>query len=315
MAVTSLQITQRSLVLDGRPFGDAGAYEKIAGVLRFGVDPDAPGEPGHHRPRPAPRNARGPGRVRGGLLPAAARSTPARGNRRLLLDVPNRGRKVALGMFNSTVRVPPIPSTRGGFRQRLPHAPRLHGGVVRLAARRAARRTGSWPSTVPAARGAPGRSPASCAASGARTRRVATLPLADRYHVAAADAADLDDPGRAPHRARARAARPPWRSPRAAWRFADPTHVDARRRVRARASIYELVYRSAGSAPGRPRPPRGARHRRVAALRARRPTATRARARSSARTSSACRRPGASCATSSTSASTRTRRARRSSTA
>src|SRR4029450_3311175 len=31
---------------------------------------------------------------------------PARGNRRLLLDVPNRGRKVALGMFNSAVRVP-----------------------------------------------------------------------------------------------------------------------------------------------------------------------------------------------------------------
>ena len=39
MAVTSFEIASRSLVLDGRPFGPVGAYEKIAGVLRCAVDP------------------------------------------------------------------------------------------------------------------------------------------------------------------------------------------------------------------------------------------------------------------------------------
>ena len=39
MGVTSLEITHRSVVLDGRPFGPAGAYEKITGVLRLGIDP------------------------------------------------------------------------------------------------------------------------------------------------------------------------------------------------------------------------------------------------------------------------------------
>ena len=36
---TKLDIHSRSLVLDGREFGAAGAYEKIAGVLRFETDP------------------------------------------------------------------------------------------------------------------------------------------------------------------------------------------------------------------------------------------------------------------------------------
>ncbi len=37
MGVTTLEITRRSKVLDGRPFGAAGGYEKIVGVLRLGV--------------------------------------------------------------------------------------------------------------------------------------------------------------------------------------------------------------------------------------------------------------------------------------
>src|SRR5574342_462253 len=104
MAVTALEIAQRSLVLDGRPFGAAGAYEKVAGVLRFAVDPAHPANAPIADLALAPRNAAG--RVESWadfylLKPV----DPARGNRRLLLDVPNRGRKVALGMFNSTPRV------------------------------------------------------------------------------------------------------------------------------------------------------------------------------------------------------------------
>src|SRR5262245_15883643 len=105
MAVTSLAITQRSIVLDGRPFGDAGAYEKIVGVLRLGVDPAHPANQGIADLALAPRSA-------AGLVESSADFyllkpvDPARGNRRSLLDIPNRGRKVALGMFNSAVRAP-----------------------------------------------------------------------------------------------------------------------------------------------------------------------------------------------------------------
>src|SRR3989454_1138418 len=97
------------MVLDGRPFGAAGAYEKLAGILRFAVDPAHPANQSVTDLGLAPQNASGLVESWADfylLVPA----DPARGNRRLLLDVPNRGRKVALGMFNSTPRVPD-PST------------------------------------------------------------------------------------------------------------------------------------------------------------------------------------------------------------
>ena len=111
--MTALEIHHRALVLDGRSFGEAGAHEKVIGVIRFAPDP------AHRLHRVitdlalAPRNAEG--RVESWadfylLSPA----DPARGNRRLLLDVPNRGRKVALGMFNSTPRAAD-PSTPEDF--------------------------------------------------------------------------------------------------------------------------------------------------------------------------------------------------------
>jgi hypothetical protein len=37
MAVTALEIHSRVLVLDGRPFGKVGAYEKLAGIIRSGA--------------------------------------------------------------------------------------------------------------------------------------------------------------------------------------------------------------------------------------------------------------------------------------
>src|SRR2546425_11168792 len=101
------------MVLDGRPFGAAGAYEKLAGILRFAADPAHPANQSVTDLGLAPRNASGYVESWADfylLRPA----DPARGNHRLLLDVPNRGRKVALGMFNSTPRVPD-PSTPEDF--------------------------------------------------------------------------------------------------------------------------------------------------------------------------------------------------------
>ncbi|MCI0546594.1 MAG: hypothetical protein L0027_04860 [Candidatus Rokubacteria bacterium] len=120
MAVTALEITARGPVLEGRPVGDTGAYEKIAGVLRGAIDP------AHVRHALIADLAHAP-RAAGGLVEYAADFyllrpvDPARGNRCLLLDVPNRGRKLALAMFNSAVRVadPSAPEDFGnGFLMR-----------------------------------------------------------------------------------------------------------------------------------------------------------------------------------------------------
>ncbi|HET7341923.1 MAG TPA: hypothetical protein VFL90_10695, partial [Methylomirabilota bacterium] len=113
MPVTALELESRAPVLEGRPFGAAGAYEKLAGTLRFAVDPAHPLNAQITDLARAPRGADGRVHFAGDfylLRPA----DPARGNRRLLLDVPNRGRKVALGMFNSAVRVTD-PSTAEDF--------------------------------------------------------------------------------------------------------------------------------------------------------------------------------------------------------
>ena len=144
-----------------------GPYEKIAGRLRFAVDP------AHPQHRAITDLELAPGGTRAGRVEFSRRTSislqpadPAQGGRLLLVDVPNRGRKVALGMFNST------PARRrshhrGRFRQRLPHALGLHGGLGGMAAGRAAPGRASWRWTR---RGRSGR-------GGAR-HRPASLPVA-----------------------------------------------------------------------------------------------------------------------------------------
>ena len=120
MSATALEIQSRALVLDGRPFGAAGAYEKLAGTLRFAVDPAHPLHATICDLDRAPRNAAG--HVEFAADFALLRPVdPARGNGALLLDVPNRGRKIALAMFNSAVRAadPAMPEDFGnGFLMR-----------------------------------------------------------------------------------------------------------------------------------------------------------------------------------------------------
>jgi hypothetical protein len=101
--VTGLEIHRREVLLDGKPFGDAGAYEKIVGRLSYAVDPEHP----LHRQIAdialAPTNAEGRVEFSGDfylLRPVDAR----KGNKRLLFDVPNRGRKSTISLFNSTAR-------------------------------------------------------------------------------------------------------------------------------------------------------------------------------------------------------------------
>ena len=190
MAVTSFRITQRSTVLDGRPVGDAGAYEKIAGVLQIAVDPKNPANEAIADLTLAPRNAAGLVECESDFYVLRPRDA-GRGNRRLFLDVPNRGRKVALGMLNSTVRVadPSAPEDFGnGFLMR-------HGYTVAWCGWQhdVPRQDGLLALTVPAARGDNGPITGQLLCEWRPNTRVATLRLADRYHIAH-PAADLDDP-------------------------------------------------------------------------------------------------------------------------
>jgi hypothetical protein len=237
MAVTALEIRQRSVVLDGRPFGAAGAYEKLAGVLRLAVDPANPANASITDLALAPRNARG-------LVEASADFYllkpvhPATGNRRLLLDVPNRGRKVALGMFNSAPRVPDptAPEDFGnGFLMRWGWTVAWVGWQHDVP-----RRDGLMALSVPAARGADGPISGLARCEWRPNARTETLPLADRYHIPH-PAAHLDDP-EARLTARDRNAAPAVAIDRRAWRFVDASHVSLDGGFEP-GKIYELVYR------------------------------------------------------------------------
>jgi hypothetical protein len=234
MAITTFEIAQREPVLGGRPFGHAGAYEKIAGTLRFAVDPRHP----HHADVTdldrAPRNAAGLVEFSADfylLRPADA----AQGNGALLLDVPNRGRKVALGMLNSTIRVADPASAEdfgNGFLMR-------HGYTVAWVGWQAdvPRVDGLMALDAPVARGITGF--ARCEFR--PNLPAARLPMADRYHVPQPTIA-LDDP-EARLTVRESVAAEGVAVPRAQWRFADAIHVEIDGGFLP-GHIYELVYRA-----------------------------------------------------------------------
>ena len=234
-AVSGLEVHTRATVLDGRAFGQAGAYEKIAGTIRFSADPDHP----LHRVITdidlAERNAAGRVEFSGDfyvLRPVDAK----KGNGRLLLDVGNRGRKVALGMFNSCTRVPDpsVPEDFGnGFLMR-------HGYTVAWVGWQhdVPRRDGLMVLDAPRARGITGFIRCELQPNSA----CAKLPLADRYHVPH-PTVDLDDP-QARVTVRNHAADRPVEVPRSAWRFSDPGHIEMKGGFRPGA-IYDVMYRSA----------------------------------------------------------------------
>jgi len=218
MGVVRLEITRREPVLGDATFkrsdGAGSAYEKLEGVLHFTADPAARANAPVADLELAPRDARG-------LVAYAADFyllRPLDGGRgRLLLDVPNRGRKIALGMFNSTPRSND-PTSRddfgNGFLMR-------HGYTVAWIGWQpdVPRRDGMMAMTVP-------RVPSVSERVRCEFRpnaRVAALPLADRYHIPH-PVARLDDP-EAELQVREHADAPAVTVPRSAWRFPDPSSV------------------------------------------------------------------------------------------
>lgn len=230
----TLDIQSRATVLNGHAFGNTGAYEKIAGTIRFAVDPK---HPLHQRITDidlAPRNAQGLVEFAGDfyvLKPVDMK----KGNGRLLMDVANRGRKVALGMFNSTPRVPD-PSTPedfgNGFLMREGYTVGWVGWQIDVP-----RRDGLMALDVPCAKGVTGwvrcRLRPNLAAE--------VLPLADRAHIPLVTS-DMND-AEASITVREHGGDPAVKLLRNAWRFTDAGHVAVNGGFKPGA-IYDVLFRS-----------------------------------------------------------------------
>lgn len=106
MAVTRLVITSRRPLADGKAFGQVGPYEQLDGMVYFAVDPLHPANRLITDLQRAPRDANG--RVHAAAACRLLRPVePQRGNQRLLFDVLNRGKALALRNLNSAPDVAP----------------------------------------------------------------------------------------------------------------------------------------------------------------------------------------------------------------
>lgn len=98
-AVTRIHVVERSDVLSGRSTGPAGAYERIIAKAHFAVDPKNAANRIITDLDRAPRNERGLVEFSADVYLLKPRD-PRLGNGTLLFEVPNRGGKGMLGMFN-----------------------------------------------------------------------------------------------------------------------------------------------------------------------------------------------------------------------
>jgi hypothetical protein len=98
MAVITLEFVDRIVLADGKPFGPAGAYERLRGTVRLAVDPEHASSACITDLGMAPRA--GDGRVHFEGDFAVTRPVERGQGSRLLFDVPNRGRPVAWSAFN-----------------------------------------------------------------------------------------------------------------------------------------------------------------------------------------------------------------------
>ena len=119
MAVTKLYITSRQPFANGKPFGQVGPYEQLDGVVHFAADPTHPANRSITDLSLAPHDASG--RVHCTAAWRLLRPVePQRGNHRLLFDILNRGKALALRNLNSAPDVAPqaAPDPGNGFLMR-----------------------------------------------------------------------------------------------------------------------------------------------------------------------------------------------------
>ncbi len=94
-----IEVRERSDVLEGRAWGKAGAYERLAGRVFFEVDPELPTNRIIADIALAPRNGRGRVEFSADFFMLKPRE-PRLGNGSLLVEIPNRGNKYLLRQFN-----------------------------------------------------------------------------------------------------------------------------------------------------------------------------------------------------------------------
>ena len=99
MALTRLEIVRREPFADARAFGETGTYERIDAIAHYAVDPSHPANSAIVDLARAERDGDGTVRFSGDatfLVPV----DPARANRALLFEIPNRGNRLAMRSFN-----------------------------------------------------------------------------------------------------------------------------------------------------------------------------------------------------------------------
>jgi len=241
--VTSLEIQRRETVLDGRPFGAVGAYEKIVGRMNYSVDPEHP----LHRQIAdialAPRNAQGRVEFSGDFYLLQPQDA-AKGNRRLLFDVPNRGRKSTISLFNSTPRSSDPTTLQefgNGFLMRQGYTLAWAGWQADIE-----RQPGFMSLDVPRARGVTDHMRVELKPHS----REARMPLGDLSHVTCPSVpqatVDVHDP-RARLTVREHSCAAAVEIPRSAWRFPDPEHIELDGGF-VPGAIYDIVFRAADPA-------------------------------------------------------------------
>ena len=95
--MTTWEIESRGVYDDGRSFGDFGVFEILEGRVRYSIDPSDPRNTGIVDLEHAPRDEHGYVRFSGDYTIVAPRDRPAH---KLLIDVPNRGRRLAFSILN-----------------------------------------------------------------------------------------------------------------------------------------------------------------------------------------------------------------------
>ena len=119
MTMLGFEIKKRQPLAEGRSFGATGPYEQIDGTAHFGVDPVNPDNRGIADIALAPRDPTGLVCFSADVTILTPRK-PERGNSRLLLDIPNRGNRLAMRFLNRALpAVPGAPIDPGdGFLMR-----------------------------------------------------------------------------------------------------------------------------------------------------------------------------------------------------
>jgi hypothetical protein len=98
-AIVRLDIKERSDILDGQSFGNAGAYERIVGKAYFAINPKLPANQAIVDIDKAPRNHDGLVEFSSDVFMLRPKD-PKKGNGTVLYEVSNRGSKSMLTHFN-----------------------------------------------------------------------------------------------------------------------------------------------------------------------------------------------------------------------